>query len=84
LIQLFILQVSKSKSADKVKLQQQERLTGQKHNRACFFEQRQLWQKLKISGSICDPLETLNQKFPKSGTFWKRNSNVSIDRRVKV
>jgi len=30
---------------------------------ACFFEQRQFWQKLKISGSIFDPFETLNQKF---------------------
>jgi len=44
---------------------------------------------LKESGSICDPLETLNQKFQtkiwgKSGTFWKRNSNVFIGRRVKI
>jgi len=47
---------------------------------------------LKISGSICDPLETLNQKFQttickiwgKSGTILKRNSNFSIGRRVKI
>jgi len=35
--------------------------------RVCFFEQRQFWQghskRLKIYGSIFDPLEILNQKF---------------------
>jgi len=38
---------------------------------------------------MCDPLEILNQKFQtkiwgKSGSFWKRNCNFSIGRRVKI
>jgi len=39
---------------------------------------------LKISGLICIPKLDMSKIVVKSGTFWKRNNNVSICHRYKI